>query len=62
MALRRVWGAVRLSWELTKLLHVFPDDDAFETKMKAGAFDYLQSSPHAQAALAEQYAGLPFEA
>ena len=27
MALRRVWGAVRLSWQLTKLLHVFPDED-----------------------------------
>ena len=28
MALRRVWGAVRLSWQLTKLLHVFPDEDS----------------------------------
>ncbi len=61
MALRRVWGAVRLSWQLTKLLHVFPDDDAFETRMKASEFDYLVASPNAQAALAEQYAGLPFE-
>jgi len=61
MALRRVWGAVRLSWQLTKLLHVFPDDDAFETRIKLSEFDYLQASPRAQAALAEQYAGLPFE-
>ena len=59
--LRRVWGAVRLSWQLTKLLHVFPDEDAFETRIKASEFDYLQASPKAQAALAEQYAGLPFE-
>ncbi len=28
MALRRVWASVRFSWQLTKLLHVFPDDDA----------------------------------
>jgi p-hydroxybenzoate 3-monooxygenase len=61
MALRRVWGAVRLSWQLTKLLHVFPDEDAFESRIKASEFDYLQASPNAQAALAEQYAGLPFE-
>ena len=61
MALRRVWGAVRLSWQLTKLLHVFPDEDPFETRIKLSEFDYLQASPHAQAALAEQYAGLPFE-
>ncbi len=61
MALRRVWGAVRLSWQLTKLLHVFPDEDAFETRIKTSEFDYLQASPKAQASLAEQYAGLPFE-
>jgi p-hydroxybenzoate 3-monooxygenase len=59
MALRRVWGAVRLSWQLTKLLHVFPDEDPFETRIKLSEFDYLQASPRAQAALAEQYAGLP---
>ena len=62
MALRRVWGAVRLSWQLTMLLHVFPDEDPFETRIKLSEFDYLQASPRAQAALAEQYAGLPFEA
>jgi p-hydroxybenzoate 3-monooxygenase len=61
MALRRVWGAVRFSWQLTKLLHVFPDEDQFETRIKLNEFDYLQASPKAQAALAEQYAGLPFE-
>ena len=61
MALRRVWGAVRFSWQLTKLLHVFPDEDAFETRIKLNEFDYLQASPKAQAAVAEQYAGLPFE-
>src|SRR5271165_2673471 len=61
MALRRVWGAVRLSWQLTRMLHVFPDDDAFETRIKLNEFDYLCASPRAQAVLAEQYAGLPFE-
>ena len=61
MALRRVWGAVRFSWQLTKLLHVFPDEDRFEARIKLDEFDYLLASPHAQAAMAEQYAGLPFE-
>lgn len=61
MALRRVWGAERLSWHLTQLLHVFPDDDAFGRRIAVNEFDHLQSSVAAQAALAEQYVGLPFE-
>jgi p-hydroxybenzoate 3-monooxygenase len=62
MALRRVWGAVRVSWWLTMLLHRFPDETPFEEKMRLSQFDYLRASEHAQASLAEQYAGLPFEA
>jgi p-hydroxybenzoate 3-monooxygenase len=61
MALRRVWAAVRFSWQLTKLLHVFPDDDDFATRIKASEFDHLRASPSAQAVMAEQYAGMPFE-
>lgn len=61
MALRRVWGAMRLSWWLTNLLHRFPDESAFDERMKEDELDYLRSSPHAQATLAEQYVGLPFE-
>ncbi len=61
MALRRVWAAVRFSWQLTNLLHVFPGDDAFENRIKASEFDHLQASPSAQAMVAEQYAGMPFE-
>ena len=61
MALRRVWGAVRMSWWLTMLLHRFPAETAFEEQMRLNQFDYLYASEHAQASLAEQYAGLPFE-
>ena len=61
MALRRVWAAERFSWWLTRLLHVFPDDDAFETRIKLSEFDFLLRSKHAEAMVAEQYAGLPFE-
>jgi p-hydroxybenzoate 3-monooxygenase len=61
MALRRVWASARISWWLTMLLHRFPDETPFEERMRFDQFDYLCSSEHAQASLAEQYAGLPFE-
>jgi len=61
-ALRRVWNAERLSWQLTRLMHVFPDDDDFTRRINLNEFDHLQASPAAQAALAEQYVGMPFEA
>jgi p-hydroxybenzoate 3-monooxygenase len=61
MALRRVWSAERLSWHLTRLLHVFPNDDPFGRRINLNEFDHLRGSPAAQAALAEQYVGLPFE-
>jgi p-hydroxybenzoate 3-monooxygenase len=62
MALRRVWSSVRTSWYLTKLLHRFPHFSEFDQKAQEYELDYLKSSRFAQAALAEQYAGLPFEA
>ena len=62
MALRRVWGAARMSWWLTMLLHRFPGETPFEEQMRLNQFDYLHASEHAQASLAEQYVGLPFEA
>ena len=61
MALRRVWGSVRFSWWLTKLLHRFPDQTEFDQRAQEIELDYLASSVHAQASVCEQYAGLPFE-
>jgi p-hydroxybenzoate 3-monooxygenase len=61
MALRRVWGAARMSWWLTMLLHRFPDETPFDARARENQFDYLHTSVHAQASLAEQYVGLPFE-
>jgi p-hydroxybenzoate 3-monooxygenase len=61
MALRRVWSSVRTSWYLTTLLHRFPDTSEFDQKAQEYELDYLKNSARAQAALAEQYAGLPFE-
>jgi p-hydroxybenzoate 3-monooxygenase len=61
MALRRVWSSARVSWWLTMLLHRFPDETPFDEQMRLNQFDYLHSSESAQASLAEQYAGMPFE-
>jgi p-hydroxybenzoate 3-monooxygenase len=61
MALRRVWSSVRTSWYLTNLLHRFPHFSEFDQKAREYELDYLKGSRMAQAALAEQYAGLPFE-
>jgi p-hydroxybenzoate 3-monooxygenase len=58
-ALDRVWKAVRFSWWMTTLLHRFDDDDAFATKLQEAELSYLEGSPAARAALAENYVGLP---
>jgi p-hydroxybenzoate 3-monooxygenase len=60
-ALRRVWASVRISWYLTNLLHRFPGASEFDQRAQEYELSYLSSSPHAQAALAEQYARLPLE-
>ncbi len=58
-ALRRVWGAVRFSWWLTRLLHRFPDQTPFDQRAQEQELSYLAGSTAAQTALAEQYVGLP---
>jgi len=59
-ALARVWKAERFSWWLTSLLHRFPEQSPFEQRMQQAELDYLVSSRHAMAALAENYVGLPY--
>ncbi|MDE0754369.1 MAG: 4-hydroxybenzoate 3-monooxygenase [Woeseiaceae bacterium] len=61
IALRRVWGAERLSWYLTSLLHRFPDQDEFDLRMQENELDHLATSENAMRNLCEQYVGLPFE-
>lgn len=58
-ALRRVWKTERFSWYLTKLMHRFPDDGAFERRMQNAELDYIANSAAAQASIAENYVGLP---
>ena len=59
-ALKRVWGAVRFSFWLTNLLHRAPGMTEFDQRAQETELDYLASSLHAQASVAEQYAGFPF--
>jgi len=58
-ALARVWKCERFSWSLTKLMHRFPDDGAFERRMQIAELDYIASSEAAQRSIAENYVGLP---
>ena len=59
-ALARVWKAVRFSWWMTMLLHRFPDATPFARKLQDAELDYVTTSRHAAAALAENYVGLPY--
>ena len=58
-ALRRIWKAERFSWQLTNLMHRFPEAAPFERKMQQAELDYIASSEAMQRAIAENYIGLP---
>jgi p-hydroxybenzoate 3-monooxygenase len=58
-ALARVWKSERFSWQMTKLMHRFPEDGPFEQRMQIAELDYIASSRAAQTAIAENYVGLP---
>jgi p-hydroxybenzoate 3-monooxygenase len=58
-ALRRVWQSVRFSWWMTSLLHQFPEEGEFSSRIRRTELEYLFASPAAQAVLAENYVGLP---
>jgi len=59
-AMARVWKAQRFSWWMTRLLHRFSEDPPFDRRLQAAEFDFLAGSQAAQAALAENYVGLPY--
>ncbi len=60
-ALRRIWKAERFSWSMTNMLHRFPEEGSFGSKIQHAELDYLFSSKAAMTALAENYVGLPYE-
>ena len=42
--LRRVWKVQRFSWWMTSMLHRFPGDDGFASRIQLAELDYLTSS------------------
>ena len=59
-ALKRVWGAVRLSWYLTNLLHRFPEQTEIDLRIQESELDFISENEAAMRNLCEQYVGLPF--
>jgi p-hydroxybenzoate 3-monooxygenase len=59
--LRRIWKVERFSWQLSTLMHQFPENSPFEKRMQRAEFDYLSSSETASRAIAENYVGLPLD-
>ena len=59
-ALARVWKAIRFSWWFTTLMHKF-SDDPLARKLQLAELEYLSQSDAASKAVAENYAGLPWE-
>jgi p-hydroxybenzoate 3-monooxygenase len=58
-ALARVWKSERFSWQLTTLMHRFPDTSPFERRVQLAELDYIASSEAMRTAIAENYVGLP---
>ena len=59
--LNRVWKVERFSWQLSTLMHQFPENSPFEKRMQRAEFDYIATSEAASKAIAENYVGLPLE-
>ncbi|MGE0630637.1 MAG: 4-hydroxybenzoate 3-monooxygenase [Hyphomicrobiaceae bacterium] len=58
---RRVWRAQHFSWWMTCLMHNFDSHGAFERRAQQSERDYVTSSEAGAGALAENYAGLPWD-
>lgn len=59
--LKRVWRAQHFSWWMTQMLHTFPGRDSFRARLQAAELDYVTTSTAAAQALAENYAGMPWD-
>ncbi|WP_319517692.1 4-hydroxybenzoate 3-monooxygenase [uncultured Martelella sp.] len=59
-ALKRIWKAMRFSWQMTMLLHRFDGEDAFSAQMRKASLMHLSDSETARRELAENYVGLPY--
>lgn len=59
-SLARIWQAMRFSWQMTMLLHNFPDQTDWDHRMQGAELDQLFTNPTAQRLMAENYTGLPY--
>jgi p-hydroxybenzoate 3-monooxygenase len=59
-ALARVWKAMRFSWQMTTMLHRFPEQSAYDLRMQETELGLLASSETARRLMAENYTGLPY--
>lgn len=59
-ALRRIWKAMRFSWQMTTMLHRFDGEDGFAAQMRRATLAHLAESETARKDLAENYVGLPY--
>lgn len=59
-ALARVWKAMRFSWQMTTMLHRFPEHNAYERRMQDTEIALLESSETARKLMSENYTGLPY--
>jgi p-hydroxybenzoate 3-monooxygenase len=55
--LERIWRSTHLSWWMTSMLHIAPDQDQFESELQLAQLRHLVSSRTAAATLAETYTG-----
>ncbi|WP_210604724.1 4-hydroxybenzoate 3-monooxygenase [Brevibacterium oceani] len=58
-ATKRVWKAQNFSYQMTRMLHTDPSQDAFETKRSLGELHSILESEHGRRYLAECYTGWP---
>jgi p-hydroxybenzoate 3-monooxygenase len=59
-ALARVWKTQRFSWWFSNLMHDFPDQSVFDKQMQVAELAFLRENQAAQAAMAQNYVGLPY--
>ncbi|WP_299366898.1 4-hydroxybenzoate 3-monooxygenase [uncultured Tateyamaria sp.] len=59
-ALARVWKTQRFSWWFSNLMHRYPGQSDFDRNMQLAELAFLRDSPEAQAAMAQNYVGLPY--
>jgi p-hydroxybenzoate 3-monooxygenase len=58
-ALQRVWRAQEFSAWMTSLLHRFPDEAQFKTKLQRSQLEHLINSTSMAKNFAENYVGMP---